>query len=134
MPEFIVSSEGSPRATLPQRTTSSSKASTLLRITRYFTIFPLALNFLARITAEVKSFPLPPPVNPTYSPTTLPEFATTQIVQYQASLIRDNLPSYLDFISTEVLPVMCKKINDILYNLQRLTDRRPGFFYHGHID
>ena len=57
-----------------------------------------------------------------------------QNVGYQASLIRDHLPAYLDFVGREVLPVMSRNIDEIVYDLKGLTDIRPGLFYHGHID
>ena len=128
MSDFIVSPEGSPRTPLPRRTTSSSRALTLLWFARYFTIFPLALALIASISTEGKSSALLPTVIPTYGPAALPPLADTQNVQYRTSLIKDHLPAYLNFVSTEVLLIMSKNIDEILNNLQGLTDIRPDFF------
>ena len=117
-----------------QPTTLSSKAATRVRITRYFTVFSQALVILGGFTTAGKSaFVLPAALN-TPSPPTFPSPSVEQNVQYQASLIRADLPVYLDFVSSDVLPVMSKNIDDILYDLHGLTDIRPGLFYHGHID
>lgn len=112
----------------------SSKASALMRITRCFTTFSVALLILASCTGEVKQTVAPPKSIPIYNSINLSSTTAEQNVQYQASLIRDNLPVYLDFIGSEVLPVMSGNIDVILQNLNGLTDISPGQFYHGHID
>jgi len=131
---FITSSVGGPDTTSPDLTTPSPKAWTLLRITRYFTILSLALYILGSFNPAIRSAAVPPTVIPTRGLISFPAPDVEQNVQYQASLIRENLPAYLYFVGTEVLPVMSKNIDDIVHNLKGLTDIKPGLFYHGHID
>jgi hypothetical protein len=105
-----------------------------LRITRYFTLFWPVLFILASFNTAIRSAVVPPTAIPTHSLTISPSPSADQNVQYQVALIRDNLPAYLNFVGTEVLPVMSKNIDEILHNLKGLTDIKPGLFYHGHID
>jgi hypothetical protein len=130
---FVASSEESPNTT-PQLLTPPSKPWTLLQISRYFTIFWPVLFILASLNTAIRSAIVPPTTIPSPNLIISPSPSVEQNVQHQAALIRDNLPAYLNFVSTEVLPVMSKNIDEIVQNLQGLTDISPGLFYHGHID
>jgi hypothetical protein len=107
----------------------SPGALTLLRVARYLTPFSFALLILAGFTAVEKSASVQPAIIPVPN-----AISVEQNVQDNALLLREDLPAYLDFVGGEVLPVMSQNIDDILQDLQGLTDVRPGFFYHGHID
>ena len=130
---FTRSSAGSHGAP-SQLTPASSRGWILVRTTGYVAIFWPILLILAGSNTVIRSAIAPPTAISSQSLVAAPLPSLEQHVQHQASLIRDHLPAYLDFVGTEVLPVMSKNIDQILYDLQGLTDIKPGLFYHGHID
>ena len=125
---FVTSSIGT------QNTSPSSRAWIIWRLAHCVALFSLALFLLACSPPAKRSAVLSRPIPVAYSLTPFPASPVEQIVQYRASLIRENLPAYLDFVGAEVLPVMTNNIDDLLHNLRGLTEVRPGLFYHGHID
>ena len=131
---FTTTSTESRDPTASQLSTLSSKPRIPLRVTGYFSILSLALFLLAGFNRGIQSTVVPPTATPTDSLSAFPSTSDQQNVQYNASLLREDLPTYLDFLGSEVLPVMSNNIDEILHNLRGLTDIRPGLFYHGHID
>ncbi len=109
-----------------------SRARSWLWLTRYFAMLWPILLILVSSNHSLRSAV----VHPAYSHTviTSPSRSVDQNVQYQAALIRDNLPAYLNFVGSQVLPVMSRNVDELLHNLKGLTDIKPGLFYHGHID
>jgi len=131
---LTASSGGSRNTTTSQLPHPSRKAWIPLRVIRTLILFWPALFIPASCTPVIKSSAVLPAVLPAYGSTPINVSSVEQNVQYETSLIQDNLPDYLDFVGSNVLPVMSKNIDEIVHNLKGLTEIKPGLFYHGHID
>ena len=118
----------------PKLIRPSRAAPTHRRTLRSLIMLWLPLLLLESCTQATTPSAVPPGRDPAPVPISISVNSAEENVTYRASLIQDHLGAYLDFVGSQVLPVMSDNIDRILQDLQGLTDIRPGFFYHGHLD